>query len=149
MNVKFSDTVEKTVVVNGFEITVDDFIRANAYLRNNKKSVPRHHNAMYKMKQAGLVETKQQEAVFGASGGTIWIRDDKKCQEILDEILVDYHIYKIKYGCNVFEKLDSRKHKNAKQKAMNKLDSLEKRNPDVEWNLETDTKETVKKSLSD
>ena len=53
---------------------------------------------MYKMKQAGLVETKQQEAVFGASGGTIWIRDEKKCEDILENILVEYHIYKIKYG---------------------------------------------------
>lgn len=148
MDVKFSDTVEKTIVINGVEITVDGFIRANAYLRNNKESVFRHRKAVYKMMQAGLVERKKQEAVFGASGGILWIRDEEKCQDILDDILVDYHIYKIKYGCNVFDSLDSREHKNAKQKARDKLELLEKRNPDVEWTLETETKETIPESLS-
>lgn len=144
MELSESVKTEKTVIIDGVEISVDGFLKANAHLKyNNNRCEPRHREALFKMKEAGLVDRKKRKAVFGSKGGYIWKRDSKKCQEVYNMVVKTYCLYKIQYGRKTFDTWDESEVENAEQKAKEHIRELEERNPDVEWELKVEEKEMV------
>lgn len=140
MDVTESVEQQRVVEVNGVEFTVKELATPLGFLRGGDSwEGTGYKQTLQKMKRADLVERVVQRSDYDMSAeGHKWQQIDGQCSELFDQLNEPYSKWRVKIEryispFGMWSELDF---DDAEERAREKMEELERRNPDVGFRLD-------------
>jgi hypothetical protein len=145
-DLEFSERSEerRVIEVEGVEFYVEDLVRPLGWLKRGEvEDEIVDTSTLRRMKEAGLVQKKTEGGFMSMSEDdptTKWKPIDGKCQKLFNQLNEPYYRLrpKIDHGetPSAFGMWDEQEDENAREKAQEKVEELNERNPDVTFKLD-------------
>ena len=135
------ETEERKIIeVEGVEFYVEDLVQPLGWIRHDSiKDDLVDSSVLRRMERAGLVKkTGGSHPMIEEVQPVKWKDVDGKCRELFEKLNEPYYRLrpKVKIPTPSFGMWDEQEDENAREKAEEKLEKLQKRNPDVEFYLD-------------
>lgn len=145
-DIEFTEKSEerRVIEIEGIDFYVEDLVKPLGWLRRGEVEDDLvDTSTLRRMEEAGLVKKKTEGGLMSMSEDdptTKWVSVDGKCQELFNELNEPYHRLRPKIDRretpSAFGMWDEQEDQNAREKAQEKVEELNERNPDVTFKLD-------------